>query len=95
MTTVNVQPSAHNDAVPMPPTLPPTLSYVTAREQKSKVSLENDMLRKRYFHVEAAGMITTVLKWRHQQTHRPFPLHLVRGMEVFFTILDARDRPVP
>lgn len=47
------------------------------------------------FHVEAAGMITTVLKWRHQQTHGPFPLHLVRGMEVFFTILDARDRPVP
>ena len=89
MTTVNVQPSAHNDAVPMPPTLPPTLSYVTAREQKSKVSLENDMLRKRYFHVEAAGMITTVLKWRHRRFPGPLPPALVQGMEVFLPFFDA------
>lgn len=32
-------------------------------------------------------MITTVLKWRHQQTHGPFPLHLVRGSEVFLPFL--------
>lgn len=31
------------------------------------------MIRYRDFHVEVAGMITTVLKWRHQQDSWTIP----------------------
>lgn len=34
-------------------------------------------------------MITTVLKWRHQQTHGPFPPAFGTRQRIIFTILDA------